>query len=351
MFKVVSLTENEVWDVIVRSFSQYDVYYLSGYVKGFKLHGDGEPLLLYFEKEDIKAMNVVMLRNITNDKKFKGKIVGEWFDIITPYGYGGFIFEGNETESYVQELYAEYNKFCLKMNIVSEFVRFHPLKTKVDSLKNEYELTLLGKTISVDLATETEMWKRFSSQNRNKIRKAEKNGVSISWGQDKILYQKFKELYEKTMVHDEADAYYFFEKDFFDSIYDELKFNSLFFYAIYQEEIIAMSLILMANKQLNYHLNASLREYQNIAPNNLTLSEICSWGFNNGYSTFHLGGGLGCAQDGIYKFKSGFNVDSDVNFYIGKRIINKPKYNELLQIRLTEPDFDNDSNYFPKYRA
>ena len=37
------------WDDIVKSFPNYDVYYLSGYVKAFQVHGDGEALLLYYQ--------------------------------------------------------------------------------------------------------------------------------------------------------------------------------------------------------------------------------------------------------------------------------------------------------------
>ena len=44
MLTVYSIEESEKWDAIVRSFNAYDVYWLSGYVRAFHLHGDGEPL-------------------------------------------------------------------------------------------------------------------------------------------------------------------------------------------------------------------------------------------------------------------------------------------------------------------
>ena len=36
-----TLESAEKWDAIVRSFEKYDVYWLSGYVKAFHIHGDG----------------------------------------------------------------------------------------------------------------------------------------------------------------------------------------------------------------------------------------------------------------------------------------------------------------------
>lgn len=39
--KVFTLQQIEEWDRIVRSFENYDVYWQSGYVKAFEIHGDG----------------------------------------------------------------------------------------------------------------------------------------------------------------------------------------------------------------------------------------------------------------------------------------------------------------------
>ena len=40
MLNVYTLEQAEQWDAVVRSFSDYDTYYLSGYVKAFRLHGE-----------------------------------------------------------------------------------------------------------------------------------------------------------------------------------------------------------------------------------------------------------------------------------------------------------------------
>ena len=56
MIEIIDITDSERWDAVVTSFAQYDVYYLSGYVKGFKLHGDGEPELMYYDSESLRAI-------------------------------------------------------------------------------------------------------------------------------------------------------------------------------------------------------------------------------------------------------------------------------------------------------
>ena len=42
MLTVFTTEQSEEWDKIVSSFGNYDIYYMSGYVKAFELHGDGQ---------------------------------------------------------------------------------------------------------------------------------------------------------------------------------------------------------------------------------------------------------------------------------------------------------------------
>ena len=49
MISIFTLSDSEVWDKIVCSFKEYDVYYLSGYAKAFEMNGDGTATLIYFE--------------------------------------------------------------------------------------------------------------------------------------------------------------------------------------------------------------------------------------------------------------------------------------------------------------
>ena len=124
MLNVFTLEHAEQWDKIVQSFSEYDVYWLSGYVKAFQLHGDGEPLLFHYESPETRGINVVMKRDVSKDKHFAGKLPeGRYFDFATPYGYGGWIIEGSNMDG----LFAEYRRWLEKNGIISEFVRFHPM--------------------------------------------------------------------------------------------------------------------------------------------------------------------------------------------------------------------------------
>ena len=117
------------------------------------------------------------------------------------------------------------------------------------------------------------------------------------------------------MDKDNAEKYYYFSSNFYQSILNDLPQNAQVFYAVYENNIIAASIILAANGKLNYHLSGSIKEYSNLAPTNLLLYEVALWGCANGYKTFYLGGGVGSGNDNLYKFKKSFyRLDDEKRF-------------------------------------
>lgn len=343
MLTVLTLEQSDRWDSIVRSFKQYDAYWLSGYVKAFQLHGDGEPLLFSYEGDGTKGINVVMKRDVAKDRHFVRKIEeGQYFDFATPYGYGGWLIEGEETD----ELFKAYRSWCENNGIISEFVRFHPMVRNHEEARLFYEVIQLGEVVHMDLESPEVIWSNITSKNRNVIRKAIKNNVKIYNGRYPEIYETFREIYNGTMDKDDAEEYYYFEPEFYTSILDDLPQNAQVFYAVKDGVVIAASIMLATNGMMNYHLSGSLREYSGLAATNLLLYEAALWGSANGYKSLYLGGGVGSGEDSLFKFKRAFYKGELNHFVIGKKTYNQEKYDELLAMR--EPF---ESGYFPKYRG
>lgn len=345
MLTVYSLEQSEQWDAVVRSFAKYDTYWLSGYVKAFRIHGDGEPILFFYDDGSTRGVNVVMKRDVAWDRHFSEIVEeGKYYDFATPYGYGGWIIEGDD----VAALFAAYEKWCLSNGIISEFVRYHPILKNHLKVECAYEVISLGETVSMDLSSPEVIWANLTSKNRNMIRKAQKNGVVIYNGRYPEIYKTFKTIYDGTMDKDHANAYYYFGEEFYESVLNDLPQNAQVFYAVLDGQVIAASIMLCANGRMNYHLSGSLREYANLAPSNLLLYEAALWGCANGCKTLYLGGGVGSGEDSLLKFKRAFYRGEDLNrFYIGKKIFNQEKYDELVSKREDLPE----SGFFPKYRA
>ena len=344
MLTVYTLEQGEQWDSAVRSFKEYDVYWLSGYVKAFHIHGDGDPLLFYYESDGCRGINVVMKRDVADDLHFKGKLEKDkYFDFATVYGYGGWIIEGENTNG----LYEAYYAWILKNKIISEFVRFHPMLQNQNKCLDFYNVIQLGEVVHMDLKSPEDIWQNITSKNRNMIRKALKNEVVIYNGRFPEIYEKFRLIYNGTMDRDKADSYYYFESKFYESILKDLPHNAQVFWAEKDGKVIAASIMLTANSRMNYHLSGSLREFGSLAPTNLLLYQAALWGNVNGYKTFYLGGGVGSGEDCLFKFKRSFFKGDLKKFYIGNKIYNVERYNELIAMR---KNIENLS-YFPKYRG
>lgn len=55
-------------------------------------------------------------------------------------------------------------------------------------------------------------------------------------------------------------------------------------------------------------------------------------------------------EDSLFKFKKAFNKNSKTYFSIGRKIFDQEKYDELIETRLQENEFDTDTTFFPKHR-
>ena len=341
---VYTLEQSEQWDAVVRSFREYDVYWLSGYVKAFYIQGDGDPLLFYYEDAGARGINVVMKRDVAKDERFKGKIEeGQYFDFATPYGYGGWIIEGENTE----DLFKAYERWLKKKGIICEFVRFHPMIRNHETSLSFYDVVQLGEVVHMKLGSPEEIWNNIISKNRNMIRKAIKNDVVIYNGRFPEIYEKFRAVYNSTMDRDNAEEYYYFGPEFYQSVLKDLSHNAQVFWAEKDGQVIAASIMIGANGYLNYHLSGSVREFSSLAPGNLILYTAALWGCENGYRSLYLGGGVGSGEDSLFKFKRAFYKGELNHFYIGNKIYNQEKYDELLKLR---SEIENPG-YFPKYRG
>jgi hypothetical protein len=343
MIEVYNISQSDDWDSKVKSFGVHDVFYLCGYPKAFQIHGDGDPFMLYYESDSLRAIYVYMRRPTAIDGVF---------DSITPYGYGGVLFEGDTSVENVGAFWTEYERKMCEEHIVDGFVRYHPVLRNAIPMKSVSCVIDLGRTIALDLSSPEVIWENIVSKNRNMIRKAEKNQVEIRHGKDTALLDNFRRIYNSTMQRDNAESYYFFGESFYESLNRDLPDNYEVFYALYEGQIIAMSIILFANKQMHYHLSGSVYEYRNLAPSNLLLYKAALWGCEQGFKTFHLGGGVGSSEDNLYKFKAAFNKNSNYRFSIGKQVFDQDLYDKLVEIRRrNDSGFDDTSAFFPLYRA
>lgn len=313
------------------------------------LHGDGEPLLIEYIDEESHFCYVVMKSDISECVAFKGKLEkGKYYDFETPYGYGGPLSDSGVSEESQNRFQKEMMAYCEENKIVSQFVRFHPLLGNHEVLPTVIETRYLRDTIYIDTSSPEVIMENMDSKNRNMVRKAIKNGVSIVC-KPIDEYSEFISMYEETMLKDDADDYYTFREDYFEA-QEMLKGNAYIFYAVQEDKPIAGSIMYFNDKFIHYHLAGTHTEYRKFSPSNLLLYEVACWASERGIQKFHLGGGME-PDDSLFGFKKQFNKKGRLPFVVGRTIFDRKIYDELLMIRKQiDSDFDMENGRLIQYR-
>ena len=168
-FEVIDFNEKSKWTKIVKD---NEIYYQWQYVDAFYRIGDGIPKLAYAEYNGEYVFNVFLLRDIATDLKIS-KDKYPYYDIITPYGYGG-VFCTSDNKKLLQYFFLQFEIYCIENNIVSEFLRLSPFLDNYKYYDKKYVITNISKTIYMKLESPEQIWNDMESRSRNTIRKAKK---------------------------------------------------------------------------------------------------------------------------------------------------------------------------------
>ena len=344
IIKEVTIDNSNEWDEIVHSFPDYDVFYLAGYSKAFMNEApkNGTPLLLLYEDGRDRAINVVLKRDIALDEKLQGKIeVGCYYDLITPYGYGGFWGSVNDWE----KLNQTYTEYCKENHYICEFVRFELFTDYYKHYDGEVESRTHNVVRSLDMPLD-DMWMDFKQKVRKNVKKAKANNLECIIEHDGFYLDDFLRIYYATMDRSNAKGEYYFSKQFYEDL-NKMKENVMYFHALYKNKIVSTELVLFGAENCYSYLGGTDREFFDVRPNDYLKYEIIKWAKEKGLKNFVLGGGYG-SDDGIFQYKLCLAPHGQQNFYIGRKIFDKELYDKLVA---TRNDEDLNADFFPLYRS
>ena len=236
-----------------------DINYTDKYAN---LYAESEEKVFPFEyKEgDFIFKNMAIKRPIT---KIGNQICHEgYYDLETPYGYGGFYSNNKDMDFNIRAL-DKYKEHCKNQNIIAEFIRFHPFNTYPDKFKNFLDMCNYDRDVVVlDLSLSNEdRWKQYSKTTRNILRRCNRQLIFNKTYDIKT----FTELYYETMSKNKADKFYFFEKNYFLNL---LNLDGVYLYeANYEGNAIAMSFFVYTKTIAYYYLSANKESHVKLNAN------------------------------------------------------------------------------------
>lgn len=347
LIKEYNISDSEKWDSIVKSFKDYDVFYLSGYVTAFMNENkkNGIPILLYYENKEDKAINVVFKRDVAKDKVLSGVIPEDkYFDLVTPYGYGGFW----GTVTNYNALTKAYNQYCINNNYICEFVRFELKSDYIQYYDGEVETKTHNVVRNLEIPLDV-IWMEFKQKVRKNVKRANNSNLEIIVENTGEYLKEFLEIYYSTMERSNAEEEYYFSENFFKTL-NEMKDNIMYFHVRHGDKIISTELVIYGAENCYSYLGGTNKEYFDLRPNDFLKYEIIKWAKKKGLKNFILGGGYG-KDDGIFKYKTCLAPNGIVDYYIGRKIFNDECYEKLIELRTEKNPMCKMSNYFPQYRV
>lgn len=320
-----------------------DIYYENEYGRVFEKTDEGKLEVIEFECEFGEIRYMYLKREIFSDK-YRG-----YYDIVTPYGYGGPIIINCLAKVKLIESFKKYmNKIFEEQNIVSEVIRYHPIDKNYLDFDSYCMSDFIRNTVCVDLTKEDILYTEINKKTRNQIRKAYKENLEIEFDFEFKTLDLFKKMYYQTMDKNNASEYYYFSDEFFTNNTKFLK-DKIIIINAYKDNIhLSASMFLISNNYMHYYLSATRNDCYKYCPVDFIIYNAILWGNNNKKNLLNLGGGFSNSlDDSLYKFKRNFSKEGTYEFRLGKSIRNKKIYDALV----TEKGLTNrDSDYFPRYR-
>ena len=325
----------------------YDIYFLPAYGKLNEQIEGGKAQTFDFKCEHGQVRSVFILRTVPF------LLDGEqYFDAITPYGYGGpVVLEVTDREKLIGAYTAAYRTYCRQNRIVDEFVRFHPLAENALDFSELYETTYNRHTIAVDLSDEDYCKTQFTPDCRNMIRKAAKKGVEIEVDEKCSRMAEFIPLYFATMKKNQASDYYYFEADYYTQLQHIEGCKLILINALLEGKLIGSAMFMLSGDNMHYHLSSTDPEYYSYAANNAILAQAAEYGRSHGKKWLHLGGGVSANEkEPLFRFKHNFGrMEKNLkDFYMGKAVFLPDEYMKICAMA-KEQGMDS-AGFFPAYR-
>lgn len=281
-------------------------------------------------------------------------------DIVSPYGYGGPIYDGpyKELEAISLEFEEKFRERLREQSCIAEFVREDIFRERL-ALRQQGELSFQSKNVVVHLDMEpAERWMAYKQKVRKNVKRAHQEGLSIEFDIKGERLNDFISVYSETMNRKGASESFLIPREDFLRLINTLGSDGgiAFVHVLDGVQVVSSELLLRSNDTLYSFLGGTKTSAFQKRPNDLLKHAVIDWGRKEGYQFYVLGGGFK-QEDGIFRYKLSFEPNGVLPFFV-RRVIHHPlRYKKALDSRRAyekehgNMNWEPDPNFFPAYRG
>ncbi len=329
----LGLDDAAAWDEVTDAAGA-DVFHRSWFHRLARIRGEGEPQLFVWRTASVLVIVPLLFRDIPG---------GTGCDVSSVYGYVGPAVRGTPRPGDVARFRSVLRRALEARDVVSVFSRLHPLCDRRAWLEGLGQIESSGLTLAVPLdGTDAEGQSRYRGSHRREITRLYARGYSV---QDEAhCVDAFHDLYAAAMARLGAGSRYSFTAEHIRTLIDEGDMNLLVVRR--GSDVAAAGLFTRGELGSHYFLSGTHPEHRKLAPSKLLVHAGCTWARKRGAAWMHLGGGVGGAQDSLYRFKAGFGSQPHV-FHTWRWIVNPDRY----RWHCERAGAEETGGFFPAYRC
>jgi hypothetical protein len=293
-----------------------------------------------------------LLRSLA-EEPYVPEPLSDCYDLITPYGYGGPVFFGDDRvrDEVATAFWAAFDDWASRQRCVSEFVRLSLFPE--DRAPYPGQVAFVSKNIvrSLDLS-EDELWRDFEHKVRKNVRTARNAGLRVEIDEAGERTHEFRRVYAATMTRRQA---YRFADGFFDRLEREMRGQFTYVHVLRDDTVVSTELVLLSHRRAYSFLGGTVAEAFPSRPNDLLKYSTMLWLKSRPHEAFVLGGGP-AGEDGIYRYKRAFAPTGERPFAVGRRVFDGILYSALIDARSRYEAASGRvwrprDDFFPTYRA
>lgn len=347
-FKIIQMKNRRDWYRLIWNGGTKDIYHFPELLNLFNEFSDFKSIIFFWGNDERSVYCPCLMRKVDHIPKISDMLGGNYWDIISPWYYGGPILKGEISSEDIKHLCDEIEEYCLDNKIISLTYKMNPTISYEPELIEKLKLKEHGTTLILD------------DLEKLNIDELSDDPSKLS-GDDPA-----ERLLELDIVEDFCHFRHFFEvmSEYHDDI-DEFQFNKVTLVLIrklmasFKDYIHLFTLIskgkvlggtiFLRNEDTLYYLFGSWS--LNIRSENVNINfiqQLIKWSKEKGIKEIIIGGDN--KENGLFNCIENFPEQARKQLFL-KRIFLKEKYEKAC--RLT---FDGDLQYengefFPEYRA
>jgi hypothetical protein len=275
------------------------------------------------------------------------------WDATTPYGYGG-PFAWNTTTDEAASFWSRFNRWARARDVVTSFARLSLFPEQLLPFDGDVVVNSPNIVRRLDLGDD-DLWNDYAPKVRQNVRRAKSRGCALQVDPDGVRLDEFIQVYTATMTRRNAASYYFFPREFFESMLHDLKGHCALFHVVHENKVVSSELVLLSQRHAYFFLGGSAAEASDLRPNDLLQHETFRSCRDAGKKALVLGGGYR-GSEGLLRYKKCFAPSGEVPFRVGLKVHDPARAAALLQDRrrweqARGVEWTPEPSFFPPYRA